>query len=60
MPQLHNPPKLSYIRSLVKLGDSLKEATDYAQIRGVMDDHRSLLDATDQNYIFSKSEIRSG
>lgn len=60
-PQGHPTPLPgSYIRSLVKLGDSLKEATDYAQIRGVMDDHRSLLDAGDQNYIFSKSEIRSG
>jgi len=60
-PQGHPTPLPgSYTRSLVKIGDSLKDATDYAQIRRVVDDHRSLLDVGDQHFLFSKSAMTSG
>jgi hypothetical protein len=45
----------SYVHSLVQIGNSLREATTYDQIRGIVDDHRALLDVGDQRFLGSKN-----
>ena len=50
----------SYMRSLVIIGDSLRDATNYAQIRHVVDDHHALLDPGDQNFLTPKKSAMSG